>query len=73
MKELFNKTTTENPTPTLGDFKRKCQTILNYIGCKWYFNNMSNPKPPTKKPRLSKKYQEEEDNLKVLLKVLCDH
>ena len=49
---------TEKPTPTIEDFKSKCQTILTDMGDEWYLNNMHSTKPPTNKPRLSKKEQE---------------
>ena len=37
------------------DFKKKRQTLLTDIGSEWYLNNMHNTKPPTEKPRFSKK------------------
>ena len=35
MKESFEQIPTENPTPTLEDFKRKRQTLLTDIGGEW--------------------------------------
>ena len=73
MKEQSNQIPTENPTPNLEYFKRKYQTLLTDIGGEWYLNNMHDPKPPTKKPRLSNNDKVVEDKLKDLLKVAYDH
>ena len=54
-KELFGIIPTEIPIPTLGDFKRKRQLLLTYIGGEWHINKISSPKPPSKNPWLSKK------------------
>ena len=44
MKERFNQIPTEQPTPNIEDFKRKCQMILTNIGGECYPNNMHNTK-----------------------------
>ena len=49
---------TEKPTPTLGDFKSKSQTLLTDIMGKQYLKCFCNPKTATEKSRLSKKDQD---------------
>ena len=43
------------------------------IGGDCFINIMRNFKPPMNNPRLGQKQQEEEDKLKIELKVSCDH
>ena len=59
MEEILKNIPSEISTPTLEDFKKKCQTILTDLGGDLYLNTMRNPNTPTKKTRLSKKHQQE--------------
>ena len=52
-----------------GDFKTKFQLILTDIGGKCYEKTFRNPALPENDPCLSKKHQEEDNFIKVKLRV----
>ena len=55
------------------DFKKKIQTFLTDIGGAWYPNDKNNPKYPIKRPRLTRKEEQEQGKTKGESKLVCDY
>ena len=62
-KENFQKNPKEVKNLTPKDFNIKHQTLLTYIGVKWFLNKIDNTKPPIKIPILTKKGKKKQDKI----------
>ena len=60
---MFLKISVELPKQPIP--KGKNQSLLHAIGCGWYVKKLVQKIPPLNRRRLSKKSQEEEDEIKI--------
>ena len=68
MKELFKKLTTTNYEPHTNKYTKELQNLLADVGVKCYSDLLYNTPQLRKNSRVSKKKQEEEENIKGKIK-----